>query len=405
MSNIYRFAPHVVHFQIPQTLIQKLVFMKLDELKLLNFLHSEFQRTNRSEVTLQADAISGKTGIHPTNLGAARSSLVAQGLLLIRKTGKIITYVCTDPSDRTPVPDGILYGGRINFDDASADVLRRYFEPQLKLCKPTENGIKGCCPFPAHDDKTPSFSVELMDGGGGRWSCFGCEKSGKLIDYEVYLSEDAAGVTISRTEAHRRVADRLRVLGVKESTKRRLDDIVYSYCDEDGVVVSETVRPGGKKEDMYRRRPHPDTPGRYIANTKGCANLLYRLPEVIEAETVIVVEGEPDVERVRGLHLIDAGSSEVAVTTIANGAGKWLPSHTARLAGKWVILIGDNDLDGKGLKHMQQVKASLDGKVTDLRHIQLPIECRDVSHYLENHSAKELIALVGEDWLDPITEV
>ena len=405
MANVYRFAKHVVHYQLPQVLISKLTFIRLEELKLLNFLHSEFQRTSKSEVTLQAETISIKTGIHPTNLGAARDSLVSQGLLLVRKIGKTITYIACDPTDKTPIPDGNSNGSRINFDDLTEDVLRRYFESALRLCKRTENGLSGCCPFPTHDDRTPSFSVELKDGNGGRWNCFGCGKSGKLVDFEVHRSEDATGRTINRTDAHRLVIDKLRGLGVTESATEKSNDVAYAYCDEFGEIITETVRPGGKKVGMYRRRPNPDAPGKYISNVKNCPNLLYRLPEVIESDTVIVVEGEPDVESVRKLNLQDVGGRDVAATTIANGAGGWLPEHSARLLNKWVILIGDNDPDGKGLKHMNKIKASLFGKVKDLNHVELPSEYRDISHYLETHGTSDLIKLVGEEWLTPVAEV
>jgi 5S rRNA maturation endonuclease (ribonuclease M5) len=400
MSNIYRFAKHVVHFQLPQVVISKLTFIKPEELKLLCFLNSEFQRTSKSEVSFKAEEISMKTGIHPTNLGGVRDSLVAQGLLLVRKTGKIFVYICCDPVHKSPVPDGSSNGSQIDFDEVTAPALRKFFERRLGASTVTENGLASCCPFPPHNDTNPSFSVELKDGNGGRWNCFGCGKSGKLVDFEVYLSEDSSGVTIDRTEAHRRVVDRLRSLGVTESTKGQQDDIVYVYTDEYGEVLTETVRPHGKKEGMYRRRPNPDAPGRYINNVKGCPNLLYRLPEVREASTVIITEGEPDVENLHNLHLRDVDGRDVAVTTIANGASAWLANHSEPLVDKWVILCGDNDDDGKGLKHMERIKAALNGRVRDLNHIVLPSEYRDISHYLETHSAEDFVALVGNNWLD-----
>jgi 5S rRNA maturation endonuclease (ribonuclease M5) len=407
MSNIYRYAKHIAHFQMPNAMLSKLTYMRADELRLLVFLNSEFQRTSKSELSFTAEPISRQTGIHPNNLGAARKGLMSLGLLLFRKDGRTYRYICCDPTDKTPVPDGSSTESSacIDFDGVTANVLRRYFEPHLQSCKDTSNGLSGCCPFPSHDDKTPSFSVELADGNGGRWNCFGCKKSGKLIDFEVYLSEDTAGVTIDRTEAHRLVVDRLRSLGVTASTTGLSGDVVYSYTDEEGEIITETVRPNGKKEGMYRRRPNPDAPGRYINSVKGCANLLYRLPEVIEADTVIVVEGEPDVETVRKLHLLDVGGRTVAATTIANGAGNWLPEHSTRLKDKWVILVGDNDVDGKGLRYMEQVKASLSGKVRNLNHVQLPPEYRDISHYLESHTAEDFIEIVGQEWLSPIVSI
>ena len=401
MSNCYRFAKSVPHFQMPQAMVPKLNYLRVEELRLLIFLQSEFQRTSKSEIIMQAEAITKATSIHPSNLGRTRDSLVSQGLLLFKKKGKAFTYICCDPSDRSPVPDGSTGGGHLNFDDASAVMLRMYFEPHLNQCSPTENGLTGCCPFPSHSDTKPSFSVELKDGGGGRWICFGCGKSGKLIDFEVYLSENSSGVTIDRTEAYRRVSERLRGLGLTETVKGAQSDIVYSYCDWTGEIVFEVVRPGGMKEGMYRRRPDPDRPGKYINNTKGCSNVLYRLPEISEAGTVIFTEGEPDVENLRKLNLHDVTGQIVAVTTVAGGVNGWLPEHAARLKGKYVILIGDNDADGTGLRFMEKIKLALADTAKSLVHVELPSEFKDISHYLETHTADDFVGLVGDEWLDP----
>jgi 5S rRNA maturation endonuclease (ribonuclease M5) len=151
---------------------------------------------------------------------------------------------------------------------------------------------------------------------------------------------------------------------------------------------------------MYRRRPNPDDPTKYLRNTKGCANVLYLLPKVRDAGTVLVVEGEPDVHRVWQLNLRDADGDAIAVTTNANGAGKWKSEYSKQLSGKNVILCGDNDEDGKGLRHMQSVELAIKGSVKDVRHIVLPSEYRDISRFLETHTAKDVIALVGEDWLE-----
>lgn len=399
MSNCYRWVKSIQHFQLPQAVIPKLTYLRVEELRLLIFLQSEFQRTSKSEVKLQAEAISWATSIHPSNLGRTRDSLVSQGLLLYRKKGKVFTYICCDPSNRTPVPDGGTGGGYLDFDDAPAEMLRKYFERHLKEFKPTENGLSGCCPFPSHNDSTPSFSVEIKDGGGGKWICFGCGKSGKLVDFEVYLSENSAGVTIDRTEAHSRVEVRLRALGLGEGSKGHRSDIVYTYMNDLEDVAFEVVRPKGKKEGMYRRRPHPDVPGKYLKGTMGCPHVLYRLPEVIEAYTVIFTEGEPDVESVRKLNLEDAGASNVAVTTVAGGVNGWRPEHAAWLKDKYVILIGDND--AAGVQFMEEVKLAITDTVKKLIHVVLPPEYKDISEWLKTHTAQDFVDLVGDEWLDP----
>ena len=397
MSNIYRYAKHITHFQVPQELIPKLTYIKFDELKLLNFLHSEFQRTSKSQVSLQARVISRATGIHPTNLGVARKGLVDEGLLLAERRGMTYLYTCCDPTDRTPISDGTTVSSRINFDDATEPMLLAYFEQRIENCRRTSNGLHGCCPFMGHTDQNPSFSVTTAAGSGGVWNCFGCGKSGKLVDFEVYLSEDATGVTVDRTEAHKRVEAALRSLGLGDSAKSHPSDVVYDYVDSDGVVISQTVRPRGDKTKMYRRRPHPDKPDRYITNLKGCVDLLYRLPEVMKADTVIIVEGEPDVESLRKLNLRDEDYKDVAITTKANGAGGWLSSHSASIRGKKVILIGDTNL--KGVQHMDAVQLAIATVASSVNRINLPTEFKDISHWLIGRTAEDFIRLVGGNCL------
>jgi len=397
MSNIYRYADHVQHYQMPYALNENLASASVEQLRFLCFFHGEAQRKSKSELTFTADEIRIATGINPSNLGRVRASLVNDGLLLVKKVGRVHYYTVCDPTDKTPVPDG-RNNLDIDFDSLKADVLAKFFRPRLKRCKPTDNGLASHCPFPNHRDKNPSFSVELVDYNGGRWKCDGCEKHGKLVDFELYLSEDSKGATIDPAEAHALVVKRLRSVGVKEGAAKK--DVVFDYCDADGELISQTVRPGGDKKRMYRRRPNPDNPDRYIRNAKGCTHVLYMLPEVLDSETVMVVEGEPDVQRVKQLNLRDSNGDAVAVTTNANGAGKWKSEYTNQLRGKRVILCGDNDEDEKGLRHMESVKMAIKAVAQDIKQVLLPMEYRDISHYLESHTAQDVINLVGEGWLE-----
>ena len=399
MSNVYRFSRGLSYYQVPHALDESLSYIKSAELKLLLYVQSEAERRSRSKIVLTGTDIAKATGIHPTSVGEARKGLVTVGLLVAEKRGANWTYVVCDPRDRTPVPDGREPSDVIDFDALTSRILRSYFRPHLRQCKPTANGLTGCCPFPTHKDDTPSFCVSLEEGSGGLWNCMGCHRSGKLVDFELCLSETAAGVTIDRQTAHTKVVNRLHALGVAESTTGKYD-IVYTYHDEYGEVNSETVRIGGDKKNMARRRPHPDKPGRYIPNTKGCKPLLYRLPEVMEADTVILVEGEPDAEAVRSLSLQDEAGRWIAATTTPYGAGSWKPEYTEQLRGKTVICIGHNDPDGKGLKHMHIVQDELEGTVKRVSIRSLPSEFKDVHDYLKEHADVEFIRLVGDGLLE-----
>lgn len=45
---------------------------------------------------------------------------------------------------------------------------------------PGGRGYMGRCPFPDHNEKTPSFSVDEIKG---QYYCFGCKKNGNLMTF------------------------------------------------------------------------------------------------------------------------------------------------------------------------------------------------------------------------------
>ena len=117
----------------------------------------------------------------------------------------------------------------------------------------------------------------------------------------------------------------------------------------------------------------------------------YRLPELQSAdrsETVHIVEGEEDVDRLRQHGLV--------ATTNPLGARKWRDEHSNFLRGRSAVVMGDNDRDGR--EHVRQVARSLFGKATSIRVLEFPDlpEGGDISDWLDiGHTVGELKALVG----------
>ncbi|MBX3040172.1 MAG: DNA primase [Bdellovibrionaceae bacterium] len=82
----------------------------------------------------------------------------------------------------------------------SDDFIRRVIEAnnlvdiisQYTQLKPTGGGLMGRCPFPDHQEKTPSFSVSEQKQV---YNCFGCHKSGNIVsflrDYHGYAFPEA----------------------------------------------------------------------------------------------------------------------------------------------------------------------------------------------------------------------
>ena len=140
-------------------------------------------------------------------------------------------------------------------------------------------------------------------------------------------------------------------------------------------------------------------------NGKG---LLYRLPEVIEADEegrpIAIVEGEKDADRLRSLG--------IAATCNAMGAGKWTKGHVKCLpAGCKVVVMGD--ADWPGLAHITKVATTCQAAghetlILPPKAFGFEIEQdhgKDVSDWLDkNHGADELQgmgskALTVERWL------
>lgn len=176
----------------------------------------------------------------------------------------------------------------------------------------------------------------------------------------------------------------------------------YDYCDAGGHLLFQSVRKEPK--DFSQRRP---LNGDWVWNLKDTPRVLYRLPELLQANpirTVFIVEGEKDVDR-----LIEAG---FIATTNPQGAGKWRDEFSTVLEGRAVAIIPDNDEPGR--KHAAQVALSLAGKAASIKVIDLPglPEKGDVSDWFEGGMTKadlkrltlDTPMLLIDDQGDPLSE-
>jgi DNA primase len=146
----------------------------------------------------------------------------------------------------------------------------------------------------------------------------------------------------------------------------------YDYTQADGVVLFQIVRfqPKG-----FRTR-QPDGQGGWIWGFADLRPTLYRLPEVVNAHTVVIVEGEKDVETLRQLPL-PAGW---AATTNPFGACQWLDDYSPYLQNKQVIICPDNDPPGQ--EHLMQVGLALVQSAADIRVATIPAGVKDVTEWV-----------------------
>ena len=184
---------------------------------------------------------------------------------------------------------------------------------------------------PAHDDKNPSLSVTEGDGGRVLVTCHaasGC--SFEAIRDALWPQDAAPG---PRTAAPAEAARKPRVLPSGPH------DIVYLYHYIDGSIAFASVRhePQGKAKRFSQWTP---AAGGLWLNRNPLKSLpLYRLPQIKDANKVVVVEGEKCVAAV-----LEAWPN-MAVTTFAGGSGSWRKSDWTPLAGKNISIWADADDD------------------------------------------------------------
>lgn len=263
---------------------------------------------------------------------------------------------------------------------------RRYFEKEVgELGKLNSSGWSVClCPF--HDDTNPSLNINFFQEGA--WRCHACGETGDLFtfhqkkhntDFKGALKYFAEFLGINPDiKPEKKTRAKKKALGPPS--------VVYQYKDLSGKVILETCRYDNPK-DFRQRLPHPTKEGEFIWNLKGVEVIPYNLKAVMESETVFVVEGEKDADRLTKIGLV--------ATCNPMGAGKWWDSMTPYFKGKAVIILPDNDEPGK--HHAELVAQRLHGVAKPVQIVKLSNlpAGGDVSDWLDAGNTKEdLLALV-----------
>lgn len=166
---------------------------------------------------------------------------------------------------------------------------------------------------------------------------------------------------------------------------------IYDYTDEAGQILYQVLRYEDGKGKTFKCR-RPDNSGNWIWDLKGIKRILYRLPEVLKASTVFILEGEKDCDALTALGY--------TATTCPTGAGKWTAEYGESLGGKGILIIPDNDEPGR--KHALDVASSLWGIASSVKVIELPDlpEKGDVSDFIKVKGSvaadAELARLISE---------
>jgi hypothetical protein len=389
-------------FSIPQAVVKQEMLSRISgsAAKLYLALCYEGQRKTKTELTMSQSQLATMTGLSSNSLKSAAEELIRVKLLdVARPRGGTYKYTLLVPEripaternlDEMPTVVPLQPNRKRTLFDLTLEEYGRYFDDRLHGMQRT-GGVDeymSNCPF--HDDSTPSLSVKASRG---QWYCHACNIGGGVLAFEQKLS------ATSKEEAMAVIAEITGVSELLESSDCREPEAIYSYVDEDGVLLWELLRFNDVSRRKYRqRKPSPD--GDYVYRVRGVRRVLYRLPDVLNSTHVIVCEGEKDVESVRRRQLKTSNGDPVAVTTSPGGAGKWKRQFSDYLQGKSVIIFPD--MDQPGLDHAEKVQRMTNRYA---RIVHLPQGYKDIHDYLEDHSKQQLVDLIGADWFQSINRM
>jgi len=206
------------------------------------------------------------------------------------------------------------------------------------------------CQCPAHDDYTPSLSIDDRDGGGILVKCMaGC-------------SQDAVVSALKERGLWPEPDQMSEPPKIKPKVVGR-----YDYHGPDGNVLywKERVEPGkgGRSKEFRFRHPGPATGEAAFGHGKHNPHVLYNLPAVMKAKSVIVTEGEKQSDLLKSWGL--------AATSLDTGAGGTLsPEQIEQLSSKRIAVLRDNDQ--AGLTYALNIAKALQGKCESLKIVLLP---------------------------------
>lgn len=240
--------------------------------------------------------------------------------------------------------------------------ITRWLSDHGKNGKP---GINILCPL--HDDRTPSFSISEDDR---LFNCFGCDKSGSVIDLEMEWAGSPFSVAVSN------LADKYNLSLPK--APGYVFTAEYIYRDQFGKEKFRVRRYNDPKRFVQGHIKD----GKWVSNIQGIASRIpYRVEkwckapvDAYTADPVIIVEGEKDVENLEklGFH----------ATCNAGGAGKFFTEHSKYFENRRIIIIPDNDDAGK--LHVAQIIQCVSHLIKEIKIIELPglQEKQDISDWI-----------------------
>jgi KaiC/GvpD/RAD55 family RecA-like ATPase len=234
---------------------------------------------------------------------------------------------------------------------------------------------------PLHKDANPSCSI---DHDKGLWHCFSCNEGGTVIDLHMRL----AGLSVK--DAMFDLAEKHNI--PIDDTPHKVE--TYEYKDKIGrpVMMVDRIEKGKRKKF---RQYHSDKDGKEVNGIEGVGRVLYRLEKWHGKEDVALCEGE------KCVHALEATGT--LATTNPGGSSGWLSAYAEMLSGKRVEIWPDNDEAGE--RWLDEVMASLAGKVKAVKIMRVPKEYNDFADVMDAKGiefATDMLTDIAEknDWID-----
>lgn len=164
-------------------------------------------------------------------------------------------------------------------------------------------------------------------------------------------------------------------------------DRCYVYTDEWGVPRHRTVR--FREPKSFRQQRYAN--GEWLWGLGDVNPYLYRLPDVLAApvsQPVWWTEGEKDADGLANVGLVSTSSP--------NGSKTWYTHFGQWLAGRYVVLVEDNDQDGRW--RVGRLRRPLVDVAASVRVVSFPDlpEGGDVTDWLAGGgTANELLSMIG----------
>ena len=247
------------------------------------------------------------------------------------------------------------------------------------------NGYIALCP--AHDDSTPSMSLDEGDDRIVLANCF----AGCTFD-DI---RNALGIAIPVHTPS--VTDVRQMAGLKsQSLPNGKNDTQYIYTDAQDTVVLAVVRrdnPSGKRFTQWT----PVGDGQYVSKAPNPPFPLFGLPNIVSTTgRITIVEGE---KCYFAMQSIKAEWPNSPSTCWAGGTNSWQKTDWQPLAGREVSLLADGDEPGH--KAMLALAGHLHGLGCTVKIALPPVEWgTDVADWLAEGGPKHAGKIIGELLVD-----